>query len=347
MKPKCNPKLKTIALLELTGPYALIDNAIAKTFRYYWDKKKYPSLPFQPFPIKNTEGLIEKTLLLLDKYYAKGFRIFIGFNRSNILVDVLNWFDNHPDAIGISLNSDAISLAIQKNIYRMKPDIKIGLKQQLLENIKQNPSLTIYCVYTKDGFYSEDFYNYFKNQPIIKERLIGCPVGKEPSREELDKCLINSTKSDFLINGMSNIKLLSLFNEPNSPILPYTYDVYGGILPELTQIQADNLKGNYAFFLFRGINTSLLWRQGLEDLTNANFAINGFDTLQVQNYLSVNKSPDFLEGASGVLQFDPVTKDRKYINLTRYNFTIEKQYILNSIIFDDPLLGNFESFKIL
>ena len=32
-------KLKTIALLELNGPYALIDNAIAKTFRYYWDKK--------------------------------------------------------------------------------------------------------------------------------------------------------------------------------------------------------------------------------------------------------------------------------------------------------------------
>lgn len=145
---------------------------------------------------------------------------------------------------------------------------------------------------------------------------------------------------------MSNIKLLSLFNMPNNPILPYTYDVYGGILPELTQIQADNLKGNYSFFLFRGINTSLLWRQGLEDLTNANFSINGFDTLQVQNYLSAKKSPDLLEGAAGVLQFNPVTKDRKYINLTRYDFTNQKQYVLNSIIFDDPLLGNFVSFKI-
>jgi hypothetical protein len=113
-KSKCCCKLKTIALLELNGPYALIDNAIAKTFRYYWDKKKYPSLSFKPFPIENTSGLIDKTLLLLDKYYAKGFRLFIGFNRSNILVDVLNWFDNHPDAIGISLNSDASSLSIKK-----------------------------------------------------------------------------------------------------------------------------------------------------------------------------------------------------------------------------------------
>lgn len=343
---KCCCKLKTIALLELDGPYALIDNAIAKTFKYYWDKKKYPSLPFKPFPIKNTSGLIEKTLELLNQYYAKGFRIFIGFNRSSILVDVFSWFNNHPDAIGISLNSDAISLSIKKNIYRMKPDIKIGLKEQLLYNIQENPSLTIYCVYTKDGFYSEDFYNYFKNQPIIKERLIGCPVGKEPKREDLDKCLVNSKKSDFLINGMSNIKLLSLFNIPNTPILPYTYDVYGGILPELTPIQANNLKGNYAFFLFRGINTSVLWRKGLEDLTNINFAINGFDTLQVQNYLSAHKSPDFLEGAAGVLQFDPITKDRKYINATRYNFTLEKQYIINSIIFNDPLLGNFIGFKV-
>ena len=181
---------------------------------------------------------------------------------------------------------------------------------------------------------------------FIKERLIGCPLNKDPSREELDKYLINSKKSDFLINGMSNIQLLSLFNVPNTPILPYTYDQYGGILPIMTTTQSDNLKGNYAFFISRGINTSLLWRQGLEDLTAKNFSVVGFDTLQVQNYLSKNKSPNLLEGASGVLQFNPITKDRKYINLTRYNFTLEKQYVLNSIIFDDPLLGNFVSFKV-
>ena len=135
MKSKCCCKLKTIALLELNGPYANIDNAVAKTFKYYWDKKKYPSLPFRPFPIANTSGLIGKTLELLDKYYAKGFRLFIGFNRSNILEDVLKWFDDHPDAIGISLNSVASSLSIKKNIYRINIDTKIAIKQQLLFNI--------------------------------------------------------------------------------------------------------------------------------------------------------------------------------------------------------------------
>ena len=346
MKSKCCCKLKTIALLELSGSYAPIDNALAKTFKYYWDRKCKYSLPFKPFPIVNTEGLIEKTLILLDKYYAKGFRLFIGFNRSQILGDVLKWFDNHPNAIGISPRSTASFLAIKKNIYRMNIDEKKGVKEQLLFNIKENPSLSIYCIYIKDDTFSQDYYNYFKNQPIIKERLIGCPVGKEPSREELDKYLVNSTKSDFLINGMSNVQLLSLFNTPNTSIKPYTYDQYGGILPVMTTTQADNLKGNYAFFLSRGINTSFLWRKGLEDLTIKNFSITGFDTLQVQNYLSMKKSPDLLEGAAGVLQFNPVTKDREYINITRYNFTIEKQYVLNSIIFDDPLLGNFVSFKI-
>jgi len=346
MKSKCNPKLKTIALLELTGSYSVIDNALAQTFKYYWNKKKYPSLPFKPFPIVNTEGFIKKTLLLLDKYYAKSFRLFIGFNRSQILGDVLKWFDNHPDAIGISPRSTANFLAIKKNVYRMNIDEKIGIKQQLLFNIQENPSLSIYCVYIKDDTFSQDYYNYFKNQPIIKERLIGCEFINNPSREELDKYLVNSTKSDFLLNGMSNVQLLSLFNSPNTPIKPYTYDQYGGILPVMTEIQADNLKGNYSFFISKGINTSLLWRQGLEDLTNKNFSVTGFDTLQAQNYLSANKSPDFLEGAAGVLQFNPVTKDRKYINFTRYNFTINKIYVLNSIIFDDPLLGNFVSFKV-
>ena len=201
-------------------------------------------------------------------------------------------------------------------------------------------------MYIKDDDYSQDYYNYFKNQPIIKERLIGCPLNKDPSREELDKYLINSKRSDFLINAMTNIQLFSLFNKPNSSILPYTYNTYGSILPQMTDVQANNFKGNFSFFNYEGINTSLLWRQGLEDLTVKNFSVVGFDTLQVQNYLSENKSPDFLEGSSGVLQFNPVTKDRKYINLTRYNFTLEKKYVLNSIIFDDPLLGNFVSFKV-
>jgi hypothetical protein len=346
MKKKCCCKLKTIALLELSGSYAPIDKALVQTFKYYWDRKCKYSLPFKPFPIVNTEGLIEKTLILLDKYYAKGFRLFIGFNRSQILGDVLKWFENHPDAIGISPRSTASFLAIKKNIYRMNIDEKKGVKEQLLFNIKENPSLSIYCAYIKDDTFSQDYYNYFKNQPIIKERLIGCPLDKIPSREELDKYLVNSTKSDFLLNGMSNVQLLSLFNSPNTPIKPYTYDQYGGILPVMTTTQADNLKGNYAFFLSRGINTSFLWRKGLEDLTVKNFSITGFDTLQVQNYLSMKKSPDLLEGAAGVLEFNPVTKDRKYVNITRYNFTIEKTYIINSVIFDDPLLGNFVSFKI-
>jgi hypothetical protein len=245
MKLKCNSKLKTIALLELTGAFSNIDNSLVQTFKYYWDKKRYPSLQFKPFPIVNTSGIIEKTLILLDKYYAKGFRLFVGFSRSQILASVLKWFDNHPDAIGISVYSVASSLAIKKNVYRMNIGTKIAIDEQLLINIQENPSLTIYCAYIKDDAYSQDYYNYYKNQPIIKERLVGCEFINNPTREELDKYLVNSKKSDILLNGMSNVQFLSLFNKPNTQITPYTYDQYGGILPEMTNIQADNLKGNY------------------------------------------------------------------------------------------------------
>jgi len=114
MKSKCCCKLKTIGLLELTGPFSSLDITLDKTFKYYWNKKKYPSLPFKPFPIVNTVGLVSKNIELLDKYYAKGFRLFVGFSRSQIIEGVLSWFENHPDAIGISTRSNASFLAIKK-----------------------------------------------------------------------------------------------------------------------------------------------------------------------------------------------------------------------------------------
>ena len=154
--------MKTIALLELTGPNAPIDNALANTFKYYWDKKKYPSLPFRPFPIANTSGLIGKTLELLDKYYAKGFRLFIGFNRSNILEDVLKWFDDHPDAIGISLNSVASSLSIKKNIYRIGC-VLWNKKKHIDEFLEKNTCPDINVLY---NLYTE----YYKNTHTVSKQ---------------------------------------------------------------------------------------------------------------------------------------------------------------------------------
>ena len=75
--------------------------------------KNYNS-EFKAFPVINTEGNISKTILLLEKYYELGYRFFIGFLNSSTLSNVLDWFNMHPDAVGISPASTAPLLKIPK-----------------------------------------------------------------------------------------------------------------------------------------------------------------------------------------------------------------------------------------
>jgi hypothetical protein len=345
MKKKTN-NLKTAGLLELTGLFSSDDISIKKTFEYYWANKCKYSLPFNKFPIYNTEGSIKRNLELLDCLYKCGYRIFVGFSRSSILVEVLNWFKNHPDAIGISLTSTANNLAIAKNIYRLTP-INKGIQTNLEENIKKNPSLSIYFLYQEGDFFSTDYLESFKKNPEINKRLIVCSFKERITTTTLKKCLENSKTTDFIVNGTVDFGFLEVFNTPNYTVPPYIYDAIGSKHPDFSTTQSQNLKGKYSFFSYKGVNTAFLWRKGLEDLTNKNFAPQGFDALQVQTQLSLKQNPNYLEGAAGVLQFDAITKDRKFFSVLREDFNDKKEWILNSLIFDDPLLGDFIADKIL
>lgn len=346
MKKKNNNILKTAGLLELTGPFSNDDTAIKKTFEYYWANKCKYSLPFNKFPIYNTQGSIKRNLQLLNCLYKCGYRIFVGFSRSSILIEVLDWFKKHPDAIGISLTSTASNLAIAKNIYRLTP-IDEGIIVNLEENIKTNPSLSIYFMYQVGDFFSTDYLASFKKNPEINKRLIVCSFNERITTTSLSKCLVNSKTTDFIINGTVNYGFLEVFDTPNYTVPPYIYDSIGSKHPDFTATQSQNLKGKYSYFSYKGINTAFLWRKGLEDLTNKNFAPQGFDALQVQTQLSLKQNPNYLEGAAGVLQFDVVTKDRKFFSVLREDFTDTKEWRLNSLIFDDPLLGDFIADKIL
>ena len=346
MKKKNNNILKTAGLLELTGPFSNDDTAKKKTFEYYWDRKCKYSLPFNKFPIYNTKGSIKRNLKLLNCLYKCGYRIFVGFSRSSILVEVLDWFKKHPDAIGISLTSTASNLAIAKNIYRLTP-IDEGIIVNLEENIKTNPSLSIYFMYEVGDFFSTDYLASFKKNPEINKRLIVCSFNERITTTSLSKCLVNSKTTDFIVNGTVNYGFLEVFDTQNYTVPPYIYDSIGSKHPDFTAIQSQNLKGKYSYFSYKGVNTAFLWRKGLEDLTNKNFAPQGFDALQVQTQLSLKQNPNYLEGAAGVLQFDLITKDRKFFSVLREDFTDTKEWRLNSLIFDDPLLGDFIADKII
>ena len=345
MKKKSNI-LKTAGLLELTGPFSTDDTSAKKTFEYYWTNKCKYGLPFNKFPIYNTEGTVKRNLELLDCLYKCGYRIFVGFSRSSILVEVLDWFKKHPDAFGISLTSTSRALVIEKNIYRLTPRSN-GIQLNLEKNIKNDPTLSIYFIYQADDFFSTNYLESFKNNPIINERLIVCTFTERITTTTLNAYLVNSKKTDFIVNGTIDFGFLEVFDNPGYTVLPYIYDAIGSKHPNFTVTQSENLKGQFSYFSYKGVNTAFLWRKGLEDLTNNSFAPQGFDALQVQTKLSLKQNPNYPQGAAGVLQFDPITKDRKYFSVLREDFTINNEWRLNLIIFDDPLLGDFIANKII
>lgn len=107
---------KIAFLLELTGDaFAVQDRKIYLTSQYIFDKLSLN------YPIFDTEGQVEKTIEILDELYEEGYKIFIGFSRSSLLENVLDWFNTHTDTWGISLTSTAPDLSIPKRVFRMTP----------------------------------------------------------------------------------------------------------------------------------------------------------------------------------------------------------------------------------
>lgn len=108
---------RTVALLELTTSLgALEDERLQNTINLASEALDYP------VPIYNTQGSVERTLQLLTTQYQAGKRIFIGFSRSSFLAQIKSWFDQHPDALAISVISTAPSLSIRDNILRLTPN---------------------------------------------------------------------------------------------------------------------------------------------------------------------------------------------------------------------------------
>lgn len=339
-------KLKTAALLELTGPSQKEDNGLKNTFKYYWNISKRMGLKYKKFPVYDTKGDVALNLKYLDKLYKCGYRIFIGFSRSSILKQVLPWFNAHPDAIGISATSTAYSLAVKKHIYRMTPidaGMQIALENDILINQDQVP-IKIYFLYQKDEFFSTEYLKSFQDNAKIAQYLNVCTFTDKIMTSQLDNYLQNSTTKDIIVNGLVDINLLDVFNKVNYTISPKIYDNIGSNHPDFNQNQANNLSNKYSYFSYKGVNSSYLWRQG-DDYSNKNniiFSPLGLDILQVNQNLRKRKHPNYLAGNYGILQFDPITKDRKYFSVTRENFK-NGEWNISSIIFDDPTYGQIVS----
>jgi len=344
-------KMKAVFLLNITATTNL---SIKNTLNYYWEN--YPQ-EFTQCPIVDTKGELNLTLKLLDEYYSYGFKYFIGFQTSSIMEGVLssNWFNFHPDAIGITPSANSNSLNIPKNIYRFLPDnsfIINSIDKQINDAITAGNN--IYYIYTLDQLVCTDALRILKqtigsygnyktlgttfadlDTPMIIQNFLNMPPnGTQSSSDILIVLLLN--RSQYLSLYDTN-----LYTNPLT-FSGQQYDILASVNPIIPVGSRTALSNKYNVPLFKGINTSVLWRNGYNFLGSSNYSTVVLNILNLLNYLSNNKMPDNINSHYGSIIFDPITKDitPTSILLQQYNGT---QFINSNLLVNDAYLGTYRA----
>lgn len=349
-KPKPG-SMKAVFLLNLTKTTNI---AAQTTLNYYW--LNYPQ-EFKECPIVDNEGSVERTLQLLDEYYGYGFKYFISFQTSTVLKGVLesNWFDVHPDAIGMSPTANSNSLSFPKNVYRFLPDnsfIINSISEQM--NAALHGGFNVYYIYTRFELVCEDalrilnqtigaYPNYatlgtvtsdFENPTLIQNFLNNAPNGE-------------LSPSDVLITLLfDRRKYLNLYDQTLHTI-PLTfpgqqYDLLASGTPVIPVGSQPELSNKYNVPLFKGINTSILWRNGYTSLGSTNYSPVTLNILELLNRFANKQSLDTINSHYGIVQFDPVTKDLLYPSILIATLT-GKTFTSTSLYLVDPILGPYNA----
>ncbi len=334
---------KAIALLEDIKSESG-DLYVVESLYFSW----YQDSSFPKFPIIETDGTVENNIELLNKYYNEGYRYFLGFSRSTIVEGVLQWFLEHPDTIGISINSGAQSLTVPKNIYRMTTPLISVIPT--LENLSLNAN-NVYYIYNQDELISQDLKKLLELNPLIKDKLKLYPIVNDLSYNvsDLSNFLSGSSSNDIIFLGIFEPELYSDLYNNGLLFDGNQYTVVGILLNVNDFIEPCKSILDKKYFNIGNIftNTSLLYRENEEYLikkygTDADVG-NVQNAIKMIQYFLLNKNIDYLGSYNGTLQFD-INKDLKYSS-----YLIE-QYIKEingfrkySIFFDDPLLGKFEA----
>jgi hypothetical protein len=327
---------KTIALLELTGGYSSNDLIVKKTLEYYW---KNFNQEFKAFPIMDTRGDIQRTLALLDKYYKLGYRYFFGFSRSTIVEATLNWFNLHPDAIGISTTSTAPILNVPKQIFRLTPNDNYII-EPILPQLQA--SSKVYYIYTEGEVAMLNILEILKTE-LGESKVLSYAVNSSN---------LTVSNMQFFLSGSSSTDSIVLYLLDREPYIDlYTqgltfegqqYDILGIQPPMIPSTASLELENKYNIISFKGIETSPIWRAGYKSLGELDYSIVTLNGLQLINYLVEEISLLNISSHFGILQFDEITKDIIYpcFLVQLYNgITFETLYLL----VNDPLLGKYQA----
>lgn len=331
-------QLKAVALLELTGGAITSNRSVRDTMGYYWTTTKI----FTPLSIYDTTGSLDKTLELLDEYYSKGYRIFIGFSRSSILNGCLSWFNSHPDAIGISISSSANSLATPKSIYRLQivDSFIINSINLPLQNTITNGG-KIFYVYSENELATQEVYDILKEKYGESNIIPYAANSSNLTVEAMNNFFLTSSSNDsvvvYLFKGTQRETYVNLFKTTNNFSIPANqYDIANVGFPILDSTTT-TLANTYNVVALENIITSELFNEGVQH-SGTNYSVNTLNALYLTESLMYNSNINNLFSYAGTLQFDDVTKDIKYGSTKLYNY-INPNFTSIQVYANDPLYG--------
>ena len=357
-KPLPNLNRKSILLLQLITGYS--DKQALKTYQYYWNK--YPDVwkstlfvntnidMNDPNKILLTTTEINNNQIMIQSYYYNlGYRLFIGFTTSGNLNGLLPWFNEHPEALGISLTSSSTALAIPKPVYRLQPTDSTIL-EPLLSIANDAPQ--ILYVYSNGQNASEALKTLLEQS--YEGKIFFYPV--EDDSSNINETDISTFYSSIPGLGPTAITIIYLYvgtqqedyvnlYSADFPMPNNNYD----ITVNPTNIHENTKLGivdKYFTLYFYSLSTSAMFRKGIEDL-NINFGSAVPNALILENFLLNygNSQIDTISSQNAILEFDE-NNDLKYYNIITYKYSyIDSVYSFAkfSVYINNPLA----TFKVL
>ncbi len=332
---------KTVALLELTGGLIVNDITVKNTLEFYW--KNYPK-EFKSFPIIDTRGDIELTIKYLDSFYAKGYRFFYGFSRSSIVEKVLEWFNLHPDATGFSSTSFTPELSIPKKIFRMSPIFNDYFKSIETQLDSANAVFFLYTLGESGPESEKRYLEELLNQGKINTLYTFGVTTTNLTVENINNFFLSNNISSndiVLFNIFDRNSYINLYN--NGLTCPaQQYDIVSFQPAIITGQAAIELQNKYNAILFAGTNTSVIWRAGYNSLGVDKYSVVTLNVLNMLNTLVTDQNVENIYSHSGVLEFDPITRDIIYPSFIVQKFN-GVNYINTYLYVISPLLGNYQA----
>lgn len=344
-------RIKAAALLELSGypsDNIFMDRTILDSLYYYWNNTNI----FELFPIYNTNMDTDTTLTLLDDLYKKGTRIFLGFSRSTMLKNVLDWFNVHPYAIGISPTSSAPSLStVKKNIYRLQiPDdftldtISLELNKTLEKGGK------IFYILSKNEVASNEVLIQLQNTYGVSNVIYYEILDDETNLTQADlrnffvgnNISENDTIVTYIIKGNQRDIYVNLFDE-NLIIPAKQYDIFLSGFPKIKE--NTSLKNLYVVLALQNITTTKLFINGFKEVGIDTFSPPTLNAMNMISHFSKGLKWQSLSSYNGSLHFTDYN-DIKYGNIYNYTYTSNEIFEVTGVYSSDPLYGalNFEKY---